>query len=167
MQNGMRRRRRQLSPEEKWQVFLEVTTGQLSQSDCARKWGVDRGGRRWKTPSTPRAPGVTHIVPIPAASDRDGGVDVVAAPCGRRQRFRPPRACRRVLACHCVRAGTARIRAGVLRPGLQRICTGRRACVPKTARGQIEVSWPWSCGRAFRASRSAAREVIPSLGKIR
>lgn len=41
MQNGMCRRRRQLSPEEKWQVFLEVTTGQLSQSDCARKWGVD------------------------------------------------------------------------------------------------------------------------------
>ena len=41
MQNGTRRRRRQLSPEEKWQVFLEVTTGQLSQSDCARKWGVD------------------------------------------------------------------------------------------------------------------------------
>jgi transposase-like protein len=41
MQNGTRRRRWQLSPEEKWQVFLEVTTGQLTQSDCARKWGVD------------------------------------------------------------------------------------------------------------------------------
>jgi transposase-like protein len=41
MQNGTHRRRRQLSPEEKWQVFLEVTAGQLSQSDCARKWGVD------------------------------------------------------------------------------------------------------------------------------
>ena len=41
MQNGMRRKRRTLSPEEKWQVFLEVTTGQLSQSDCARQWGVD------------------------------------------------------------------------------------------------------------------------------
>jgi transposase len=40
-ENGMRRRRRQLSPEEKWQVFLEVTSGQLTQSDCARKWGVD------------------------------------------------------------------------------------------------------------------------------
>ena len=40
---GMRRRRRQLSPEEKWQVFLEVTSGQLTQSDCARKWGVDVG----------------------------------------------------------------------------------------------------------------------------
>jgi transposase-like protein len=43
MQDGTRRRRRQLSPEEKWQVFLEVTTGQLTQSDCARKWGVDLG----------------------------------------------------------------------------------------------------------------------------
>ena len=41
MESGMRRRRRQLSPEEKWQVFLEVTTGQLTQADCARKWGVD------------------------------------------------------------------------------------------------------------------------------
>jgi transposase-like protein len=41
MQNGMRRRRRQLSPEEKWEVFLEVTSGQLTQADAARKWGVD------------------------------------------------------------------------------------------------------------------------------
>jgi transposase-like protein len=41
MQNGQRRRGRQLSPEEKWQVFLEVTSQQLSQADAARKWGVD------------------------------------------------------------------------------------------------------------------------------
>ena len=42
MENGMRRRsRRQLWLEEKWQVFMEVTTGQLMQGDCARKWGVD------------------------------------------------------------------------------------------------------------------------------
>jgi transposase len=41
MQDGPRRRRRQLSPEEKWQVFLEVTSQQLSQADAARKWGVD------------------------------------------------------------------------------------------------------------------------------
>jgi transposase len=41
LENGKSRKRRQLSPEEKWQVFLEVTTGQLTQSDCARKWGVD------------------------------------------------------------------------------------------------------------------------------
>ena len=41
MQNGPRRRRRQLSPEEKWQVFLEVSSQQLSQADAARKWDVD------------------------------------------------------------------------------------------------------------------------------
>jgi transposase len=41
MQNGMRRRRRRLTPEEKWQLFLEVTTGQLTRADAARRWGVD------------------------------------------------------------------------------------------------------------------------------
>ena len=41
MQNGMRRRGRQLTPEEKWELFLEVTSQQLSQADAARKWGVD------------------------------------------------------------------------------------------------------------------------------
>jgi transposase len=41
MSSGARRRGRQLSPEEKWQVFLEVTSQQLSQADAARKWGVD------------------------------------------------------------------------------------------------------------------------------
>ncbi len=41
MSNTPGRRRRQLSPEEKWQVFLEVTSQQLSQADAARKWGVD------------------------------------------------------------------------------------------------------------------------------
>jgi transposase len=35
------RRRRQLTPEEKWEVFLEVTSQQLTQADAARKWGVD------------------------------------------------------------------------------------------------------------------------------
>lgn len=44
MQNRMRRRRRQLSPEEKWELFLEVTSGQLTQADAARKWGVDVSG---------------------------------------------------------------------------------------------------------------------------
>jgi transposase len=41
MQDGSRRRRRQLSPEEKWQVFLEVTSQELTQADAARKWGID------------------------------------------------------------------------------------------------------------------------------
>lgn len=36
-----RQKRRQLSPEEKWQAFLEVTTGELTQRDAARKWHVD------------------------------------------------------------------------------------------------------------------------------
>ena len=36
-----REKRRQLSPEEKWQVFLEVTSGDISQADAARKWRVD------------------------------------------------------------------------------------------------------------------------------
>lgn len=40
-ENGPRRRPRQLSPEEKWQVFVEVCSQQLSQADAARKWGVD------------------------------------------------------------------------------------------------------------------------------
>src|SRR3954447_4614839 len=40
MSSGPRRKGRQLSPEEKWQVFLEVCSQQLSQADAARKWGV-------------------------------------------------------------------------------------------------------------------------------
>jgi len=41
MESGKSRKRRQLSPEEKWEVFLEVTSQELSQADAARKWGVD------------------------------------------------------------------------------------------------------------------------------
>jgi transposase len=41
MENGNPRKRRQLSPEEKWEIFLEVTSQQLSQADAARKWNVD------------------------------------------------------------------------------------------------------------------------------
>jgi transposase-like protein len=37
MENGKQRQRRQHSPEEKWEIFLEVT----SQADAARKWNVD------------------------------------------------------------------------------------------------------------------------------
>jgi transposase-like protein len=36
-----RRRRRLLTPEEQWEIFLEVTSRELSQADTARKWGVD------------------------------------------------------------------------------------------------------------------------------
>lgn len=41
MENGKRRRPRQLSPEEKWEMFLEVTSQEISQADAARKYGVD------------------------------------------------------------------------------------------------------------------------------
>jgi transposase-like protein len=41
MENGKPRKRRQLSPAEKWEIFLEVTSQELSQSDAARKWNVD------------------------------------------------------------------------------------------------------------------------------
>jgi transposase len=30
-----------LSAETKWEVFLQVTTGEISQADAARKWQVD------------------------------------------------------------------------------------------------------------------------------
>ena len=35
------RSRRVLSPETKWEIFLKVTTGELTQADAARKWQVD------------------------------------------------------------------------------------------------------------------------------
>ena len=41
MENGKQRKRRQLTPEEKWEIFLEVTSQEISQADAARKWGVD------------------------------------------------------------------------------------------------------------------------------
>ena len=37
MENGKRRARRQLSPEEKLEVFLEVTAREISQADAADK----------------------------------------------------------------------------------------------------------------------------------
>ena len=41
MDNGKPRKRRQLSPEEKWEIFLEVASREISQADAARKYGVD------------------------------------------------------------------------------------------------------------------------------
>jgi transposase len=41
MENGRPRKRRQLTPEEKWEIFLEVTSQELTQADAARKYGVD------------------------------------------------------------------------------------------------------------------------------
>jgi hypothetical protein len=36
MENGKSRKRRQLSPEEKWEILLEVTSQEISQADAAR-----------------------------------------------------------------------------------------------------------------------------------
>ncbi len=36
-----RRSPKRLSPETKWEIFLSVTTGEITQADAARKWGVD------------------------------------------------------------------------------------------------------------------------------
>jgi transposase len=41
MENGRSRNRRQLTPEEKWEIFLEVTSQEITQADAARKYGVD------------------------------------------------------------------------------------------------------------------------------
>ena len=36
-----RRRPRVLSAEAKWEIFLQVTAGEMGQADAARKWQVD------------------------------------------------------------------------------------------------------------------------------
>jgi transposase len=36
-----RRRARVLSPETKWEIFLQITAGEITQADAARKWQVD------------------------------------------------------------------------------------------------------------------------------
>jgi transposase len=38
--NG-RRRASKLSAETKWEIFLQVTVGEISQAEAARKWQVD------------------------------------------------------------------------------------------------------------------------------
>ncbi len=37
-----RRRRRLLSPAEKYEVFVQVLTGEMTVAQCADRWGVDR-----------------------------------------------------------------------------------------------------------------------------
>jgi transposase-like protein len=36
-----RRKRRVLAPETKWEIFLNITSGGISQADAARKYQVD------------------------------------------------------------------------------------------------------------------------------
>ena len=39
-ENGGRRRPRVLSAETKWEIFLQVTSREITQADAARKWHV-------------------------------------------------------------------------------------------------------------------------------
>jgi transposase-like protein len=39
--NETRKRPKVLSPETKWEVFLKVTSGEITQAEAARKWRVD------------------------------------------------------------------------------------------------------------------------------
>ena len=41
MSPSNRRRPRVLSPETKWEIFLQVSSREMTQADAARKWGVD------------------------------------------------------------------------------------------------------------------------------
>ena len=40
-ENGGRRRPRVLSPETKWEIFLQITSREITQAEAARKWHVD------------------------------------------------------------------------------------------------------------------------------
>lgn len=40
-ENESRRRGRVLSPEAKWEIFLQVTSREMTQAEVARKWEVD------------------------------------------------------------------------------------------------------------------------------
>ena len=39
---GGRRKRRLLSPVEKYEAFVQVLTGEMTVAQCADHWGVDR-----------------------------------------------------------------------------------------------------------------------------
>ena len=41
MTEAKRRQPKRLSAETKWEIFLQVTAGEISQADAARKWQVD------------------------------------------------------------------------------------------------------------------------------
>jgi transposase len=40
-QTSGRRPPKKLSAETKWEIFLQVTAGEISQADAARRWAVD------------------------------------------------------------------------------------------------------------------------------
>ncbi len=39
--DSARRRQTNLSAETKWEIFLQVTAGEIRQAEAARKWRVD------------------------------------------------------------------------------------------------------------------------------
>jgi transposase-like protein len=41
-QGGRRRRKRQLTAEEKYEIYLALVTGEMSQNEAADRYGVDR-----------------------------------------------------------------------------------------------------------------------------
>jgi hypothetical protein len=55
-----RRRPRSLSAEMKWEIFLQITAGEISQAEAARKWQVDVstvvGGTRHHRPEPSASP---------------------------------------------------------------------------------------------------------------
>ena len=69
-ENGARRRPRVLSPEAKWEIFLEVTSREVTQAEAARRHSVDVsqiGARESYADLQWRAgqlPGQTHLVAI-------------------------------------------------------------------------------------------------------
>ncbi|HWI02248.1 MAG TPA: hypothetical protein VNT52_00205 [Acidimicrobiales bacterium] len=40
-QTSGRRPPKKLSAETKWEIFLQITAGEISQADAARRWAVD------------------------------------------------------------------------------------------------------------------------------
>jgi transposase-like protein len=50
-----RRRPKKLSAETKWEIFLQVTTGENTQADAVRKWQVDVStNTRWRVGLAPQ-----------------------------------------------------------------------------------------------------------------
>ena len=70
-ENGVRRRRRVLSPEAKWEIFLEVTSREVTQAEAARRHDVD----------------VSTVIGI-RRTVRDAAVAALAARLGRRAKER-------------------------------------------------------------------------------
>ncbi len=78
--NGTRRAPRKLSAEQKWEVFLQVTTKELTQAEAACKWRVDVS----TVPADGEGRGAGRAVPTPGAAG--GGAELRAGGCSGRDR---------------------------------------------------------------------------------